>query len=468
MQSHLLSFEDKNIDVKETEKGNVFDLAFIGGGTSVIFGLLFSRHLSQLHHKKILIIEAGPDIDEREKDSTKHRLYGIGGAGAFSDFKLDLGDLVGYDANELTAIVYNTWENFIRFADFEISYRSGEDFYPSQLIERLTAEKIYLSKISWAHFGSKKGSELVKKAVQKLRQEFSDNLEIWTNSAAIDIDLIDSNNLFRIKLSDGREVISRRVIVAVGRSGHSFTKTLFRKYKEIKYKPNNTDIGVRVEFPSYLSEPYRKFFYDPKLVYYSSQFDDKIRVFCANLFDGEVVEERYLEKYISVNGHSDPTTKKTGLSNFAILASYRFDTQIRDVNDWTLSIVEMANNLADGKPIVQRIKDLLSGRKSTAERLSELLFSPSLKSAYPGDLSLVLPYRVLSGIIEFIKKLDKVLFPGLMDIGILYGVEAKFYGYKVLDSIEGLYFVGDCSGWTRGILGATAHMVKTLSEIVEN
>jgi hypothetical protein len=131
--------------------------------------------------------------------------------------------------------------------------------------------------------------------------------------------------------------------------------------------------------------------------------------------------------------------------------------------------------LADDRVIVQRYGDYKRGRRTTVERLYRNNIIPTLKDAVPGDLSLVLPHRILMDIIEMIKSLDKVS-PGLAsDETLLYGVEVKFYSSIIKvdhtfqsQSVRNLYFGGDGAGITRGLMQASVNGVLIAREIKKN
>jgi hypothetical protein len=213
-----------------------------------------------------------------------------------------------------------------------------------------------------------------------------------------------------------------------------------------------------VETSAAVMQELTKVFYESKLVYYSSTFDDKVRTFCMNPY-GEVVMEKAGD-LVSVNGHSY-ATKKTENTNFALLVSATFTEPFDEPITYGRSVTKLANLLGEGV-IVQRLGDLLAGRRSTPERLARCLTRPTLKQATPGDLSYVLPFRILQDIIEMIEAMDK-LAPGLAERDtLLYGVEVKFYSHRIELSpgletaIKGLYVIGDGAGITRGLIQASA------------
>ncbi len=232
---------------------------------------------------------------------------------------------------------------------------------------------------------------------------------------------------------------------------------------------NPVDIGVRVEVPAPVMEPLTRATYEPKLIFYTKAFDDKVRTFCVNPY-GEVVKE-YLNGIWTVNGHSY-SNRRTPNTNFALLVSTSFTEPFHEPVSYGRHIARLANFLGQGV-IVQRLGDLQSGRRSTPERIGRGTVVPTLKDATPGDLSFVIPYRYLSDIMEMIDVLDK-LAPGINSRHtLLYGVEVKFYSMRprldpsLESEIENLFTVGDGAGVSRGLVQSSASGVVAAREILK-
>jgi hypothetical protein len=227
---------------------------------------------------------------------------------------------------------------------------------------------------------------------------------------------------------------------------------------ELKTRANPVDIGIRVELPGTVLKEITDKVYESKLIYYSKTFDDKVRTFCMNPY-GEVVTEK-IDGIITVNGHSY-AQKRSANTNFAALVSSAFTEPFDDPIAYGLYIARLANLLGGGA-IVQRLGDLLAGRRSTKERIDRCLTRPTLPQATPGDLSYVFPYRHLLSIIEMLQALDKVA-PGVYSRHtLLYGVEVKLYSNRIDLSpemetqVRNLFTIGDGAGITRGLLQASA------------
>jgi uncharacterized FAD-dependent dehydrogenase len=271
-----------------------------------------------------------------------------------------------------------------------------------------------------------------------------------------------------VRLQNGTEYRARRVILAPGREGSKWLEGETKRLR-LRTLKNPVDIGVRVEVPASVMEHLTSAAYEPKFLFYSRKFDDKVRTFCVNPF-GEVVKE-YLKGVWTVNGHSY-TDRRTANTNFALLVSTTFTAPFNEPISYGRYIAGLANFLGKGV-IVQRLGDLLAGRRSTPERIQKGLVQPTLRDATPGDLSFVLPYRYVSDILEMLKALDGIA-PGVNSRHtLLYGIEVKFYSMQLdlspaLETqVENLYAVGDGAGVSRGLIQASVSGVVAARDIIE-
>ena len=269
-------------------------------------------------------------------------------------------------------------------------------------------------------------------------------------------------------ITDKGEYTCSKCIVSVGRSGSKWIEEICGEL-DIPTESNRVDIGVRVELPAALFSHITDELYESKIVYRTEKFEDKVRTFCMNPH-GSVVNEN-TNGIVTVNGHSyeDPE-KQTDMTNFALLVSKHFSVPFKDSNGYGESIARLSNMLGGGV-IVQRFGDLIRGRRTNYKRLADSFVTPTLK-AEPGDLSLVLPKRILDGIIEMIYALDKIAPGTANDDTLLYGVEVKFYNMEVsLDDhleteYDGLYVIGDGSGVTHSLSHASASGVFVARDIL--
>ncbi|MBQ3048955.1 MAG: hypothetical protein IJC94_03270, partial [Oscillospiraceae bacterium] len=258
-----------------------------------------------------------------------------------------------------------------------------------------------------------------------------------------------------------------KCIISVGRSGSKWMEKICNEMN-IPTKSNRVDIGVRVELPAEVFSHITDELYESKIVYRTNEYGDMVRTFCMNP-KGSVVNEN-TNGIITVNGHSyeDPA-RQTENTNFALLVAKHFSEPFKDSNGYGESIARLSNMLGGGV-IVQRFGDLIRGRRSTPDHIAEAFITPTL-NATPGDLSLVLPKRILDGIIEMIQALDKVAPGTANDDTLLYGVEVKFYNMEVaVDSnlescLKGLYVIGDGSGITHSLSHASASGVHVARHI---
>jgi uncharacterized FAD-dependent dehydrogenase len=271
-----------------------------------------------------------------------------------------------------------------------------------------------------------------------------------------------------VETNSGEGIEGSYVILAPGREGADWLLEESRRL-DLESINNPVDVGVRVEVPAPILEELTSVVYEPKLVYYSPSFDDRVRSFCVCPY-GEVVVE-YNDTVTTVNGHSY-ANKRTKNTNFALLVSTTFTEPFREPITYGRYIASLSN-LLSGSVIVQRLGDLKAGRRSTWSRIESGLVSPTLKTAVPGDLSFVLPYRYLAGIMEMLEAMDK-LAPGVASRHtLLYGVEVKFYSSRLRltpsleTDIANLFTIGDGAGVTRGLVQASASGVIAAREIIK-
>jgi uncharacterized FAD-dependent dehydrogenase len=402
-------------------------------------------------------VEQGPDLEERHRDGPGGLLCGWGGAGAFSDGKLILSPEVGGFLSDL-----------IPLEDLNVLIQEVDSIYLSLGASPETfggdPDTLELLKTKARHAGMifiptrlrHIGTENCQKILTRLRERLTGHMEIRTHCRAQRI-MVKDGAVTGVVLDNEEVVEARYVIAAPGRSGAAWIREEARRLA-IPSVPSPVDIGVRVECPAPVLAPLTEAAYEAKLIYYSRTFDDKVRTFCMNPY-GEVALEE-LDGLVTVNGHSY-TSRNTENSNFAILVSSTFTEPFDDPISYGQYIARLANLLGQGA-LIQRLGDLQAGRRTTAARLERCLTRPTLKRATPGDLSFVLPYRILKDILEMLEALD-ALAPGINNRHtLLYGVEVKFYSHRLklspdLESpIRNLFVIGDGAGITRGLIQASA------------
>lgn len=431
-----------------------YEVTIIGAGPAGIFAALT---LVDLGIGPVLLVEQGRNLDRRERKQANGMLCGWGGAGAYSDGKLTLSPEVGgllgelLEPQSLNQLLQKTDRIWVDHGAPEVIFGEASPKL-EDLADRARLADLELIPSRIRHIGT----ENCLTVLDRLQKAMADNVEIRTECPVENL-LTQDGRITGVKLADGEEINSRFVIAAPGRSGAGWMKNEAETLG-LHTQASPVDIGVRVELPAPVFKEITDIIYESKLIYYSKTFDDKVRTFCMNPY-GEVVIEKSSE-ILTVNGHSY-AGRKTENTNFAILVSSAFTEPFDDPIAYGFYIARLANLLGKG-PIIQRLGDLLAGRRSTPERIHRCLTRPTLPEAIPGDLSFVFPYRHLQSIIEMLQALEK-LAPGVYSRHtLLYGVEVKFYSNRIglsadLETqVKNLYAIGDGAGITRGLIQASA------------
>lgn len=446
-----------------------YDVIIVGAGPAGIFTAL--KLIQEKPLLQILILEKGFDLEQRfcpmkeqggscqdYQCSSCSIVSGWGGAGAFSDGKLTLspgigGNLVKYlGEEELMSFIQAADETYLRFgAPREVYAPSKERLL--QIKQKAVMAELELVPSRVRHLGTGHSTRILKAMRDYLKEQ---GVTIRVKSQVEKIRTHQGQAL-GVEMADGTEYSCSFLSIFPGRENSEWMSQEAARLK-LPMKMNPVDIGVRVEVPSQILEDLTQDFYELKFLYNAPTFDDQVRTFCMCPY-GEVVNENNQGLY-TVNGHSHSTIK-TSNTNFALLVSKTFTEPFKEPITYGRYIARLANLLGGGI-LVQRLGDLLSGRRSNASRIRKGLVEPTLKDATPGDLSLVLPYRHLLSIIEMLKALD-ALTPGIYSRHtLLYGVEVKFYSSRIQVNqdmethIENLYVGGDGAGITRGLIQASA------------
>ncbi len=431
-----------------------YDVVIIGAGPAGIFAALT---LAELGLGKVLLLEQGKDLSGRKRGRREDVLSGWGGAGAFSDGKLTLSPEVGgflgeyLEPGALDSLLGATDEAYVAHgAPTEVFGERTPQLEELGDQARLSDLQLIPSRIR--HIGTDNCPHVL----EQFRSSIAERVEVRT-SCCVEKILVRGGRVAGVALEGGEELPCRFVVAAPGRSGAGWMKDQ-AEFLGLRTQASPVDIGVRVELPGAVFKRITDLTYESKFVYYSKTFDDKVRTFCMNPY-GEVVTEWH-GGVTTINGHSYADRRGEN-TNFAILVSSAFTEPFDDPIGYGRYIARLANFLGGGA-IVQRLGDLLAGRRSTPDRIARCLTQPSLRDATPGDLSFVFPYRHLLGIIEMLQALEKVA-PGVYSRHtLLYGVEVKFYSNRVQVSaemetgVENLFAVGDGAGITRGLIQASA------------
>lgn len=456
-----------------------YDVIIIGAGPGGIFSTY--ELMTKAPELKVGVFEAGSVLEKRicPIDGVKVKecihcktcaiMRGFGGAGAFSDGKYNITNDFGGTLYEhigrdkaIELMNYVDGINMSHGGDgTKLFSTAGSDFKRQCMQNGLS-----LLDASVRHLGT----DINYVVLGNLYNEMKDRIDFHFDTLIDAIRVLDSGYSVEYTSSDGSKnsVTANKCVVSVGRSGSKWMEKVCTDLN-IETKSNRVDIGVRVELPAEIFSHITDELYESKIVYRTKKYEDRVRTFCMNPY-GIVVNEN-TNGIVTVNGHSfEDQDKKTKNTNFALLVAKHFSEPFKDSNGYGESIARLSNMLGGGV-IVQRFGDLERGHRSTVKKIEECTVRPTL-SATPGDLSLVLPKRILDGVIEMIYALDKIAPGTANDDTLLYGVEVKFYNMEVSlsDRLEtcypGLYIIGDGSGVTHSLSHASASGVFVARDIL--
>ncbi len=459
-----------------------YDVIIIGAGPS---GIFCAYELAQKKPDlKILIIEKGRPIEKRicPKRTTKTCVgckpcsitTGFAGAGAFSDGKLSLSpdvgghlpEILGYDVAK--SLIEESDNIYLKFGADTNVYGIDKQKELQDIRRKAIGANLKLIECPIRHLGTEEGYKIYTRLQEHLKDQ---GVIMEFNTMVTDI-LIENGQAKGVITDKGDTFLASEIVAAIGREGSDWFSHICQNHN-IETQVGTVDIGVRVEVRDEIMEFLNKNLYEAKLVYYTPTFDDKVRTFCTNP-SGEVATEYYENGLAVVNGHAYKSKEyKTSNTNFALLVSKNFTKPFKTPIEYGKHIARLSNMLCDGKIMVQTFGDFQRGRRTTEERLCRNNLIPTLKDAVPGDLSLVLPHRIMVDIKEMLLALDKVT-PGIAsDETLLYGVEVKFYSNKVVvncdfeTSIQGLRAIGDGASVTRGLQQASANGISVARSILK-
>lgn len=451
------------------------DVAIIGAGPGGIFSAYELVKLNE--NLTVAVFEAGSSLEKRKCpiDGKKIKsciqckrcaiMNGFGGAGAFSDGKYNItnqfgGTLYKYIGKQeaIELMEYVDGINLSHGGEGTKLYSTAN----SEIKKMCLQNDLHLMEASVRHLGT----DINYIVLEKLYEELKDQVQFFFETP---VERVLKKGKFYELYTEEEMILCRNCIISAGRSGSKWMETVCEDL-DIPTKSNRVDIGVRVELPAEVFAHLTDELYESKIVYRTEKFEDRVRTFCMNP-RGVVVNEN-TNGIVTVNGHSyeDPE-RHTANTNFALLVSKHFSEPFKDSNGYGESIARLSNMLGGGV-MVQRFGDLIRGRRSTQARIEESYVTPTL-AATPGDLSLVIPKRILDGIIEMIYALDKIAPGTANDDTLLYGVEVKFYNMEVeIDEHletkhKGLFVIGDCSGVTHSLSHASASGVCVARYLTE-
>ena len=459
-----------------------YDVIIIGAGPSGIFCAY--RLKEKRPDLKVLMIEKGRSIEKRQCPKRKTQkcvgcqpcsiTTGFAGAGAFSDGKLSLSPdvggnlpaILGYD--RAVELIKESDDIYLKFGADTSVYGVDKEAEIREIRRRAIQANLKLIECPIRHLGTEEGYKIYQRLQEHLEKE---GVEMLFYTMVTDI-LIENGQAIGVTTDKGDTYYAQEIVASVGREGADWLSHICQNHG-IETEVGTVDVGVRVEVRDEVMQFLNENLYEAKLVYYTPTFDDKVRTFCTNP-SGEVATEYYENGLAVVNGHAYKSKEyKTNNTNFALLVSKNFTKPFNSPIEYGKQIAQMGNMLCGGKILVQTFGDFKRGRRTTEERLCRNNLIPTLKDAVPGDLSLVLPHRIMVDIEEMIEALDKVT-PGIAsDETLLYGVEVKFYSNKVVvdtdfeTSIHGLRAIGDGASVTRGLQQASANGLSVAESILK-
>lgn len=459
----------------------MYDVVIVGAGPAGLFTAY--ELIENSKNLKILLLDKGKFSNKRICPMNKNKicancnpcqiLSGYGGAGTFSDGKLNFipklgkSDLFKYmTESEANKLIEDTEKIFNKFDMDSKVYPTNID-EAENIKKQVTKAGAKLLIIKQKHLGSDKLPNYIQNFTNYLE---SNNVDIKENCNVIDVDIEnDINNIKYIQNNKEKTIQAKNIVIAPGRTGAKWIQEIADKYN-IEYTSRSIEIGVRIETRKEIMENICNVIYDPSIFIKSKTYGDEIRTFCTNP-GGFVAKENYYG-YICVNGHALKDIKSNN-SNFAFINKINLTDPVTNTREYGESIARIANVLGDGKPIIQILKDLKKGRRSTWERINKGFIEPTLKDCVAGDLSLVLPHRIITNIIEGLETLDKII-PGINnDETLLYGPEIKFFSNEITTNNnfkledKNIYFIGDGAGKAGNIVIAASNGLVAARDILK-
>lgn len=445
---------------------NYYDVAIVGAGPAGIFACL--ELIKNNPSLNIALIDMGRKLEKRKANEV---MSGFGGAGTYSDGKLHYTPKLSHERalhliseEGYVAILQEIQKTFKK-------YGVNSDFYPknkdevNRLVSEAEKNNIELIVRRAQHVGTDKLRSVIKSIEDFLLDQ---KVDFLAETKIADL-LTKDSKCVGIVSDKGKKILANKVLMCPGRISTKWLQELSKKHK-VEFMYGMVEVGVRVEFPESIFKKYAESLYETVLKIRTKTYDDIIRTFCS-CPNGYVAAEDY-HGFVCVNGHSDSKHNSIN-SNFAFVCEVHLTEPVENSISYAESIAKVASTIGGGKPILQRLADLRKGRRSNWERLSKSIIKPSLKNVTPGDISMALPHRIVTNIIEGLEILDKVM-PGINSGStLLYAPEVKFRSSQVKTnnkletSLKNLYVAGDAAGLSGSITGAAATGIMAARGIIK-
>lgn len=440
---------------------NIYDVILIGAGSA---GLFAANRLAG-SGLKVLVIDRG-DEPEKRKDMN----FGVGGAGTFSDGKLNLSHRIGGDPSSFGRSTSEV-EEYIELVDnifTEVGvvggYTGTNDTSFQELMRKAHAVGVDFIYAKQRHIGTDRLHVIINHFYQSLVKK---GISFRVNTRIRSIDYKD--NIF-ILSNEKEHFRAKSIIAAPGRAGAYWLREQARKLG-IKNMYGPIDVGVRVEFPADIYSEIAKVMYDAKFRLYTKSYDDLVRTFCTNP-NGYIVKEEF-DDFVLVNGHAK-WNSKTNNTNFALLSRVTLTNPVEDTTKYGRDIARLATTIGGGKPILQRLTDFVSGHRSTWDRIAKSAVTPTLSDVTPGDIAMAFPHRIVTNLMEGLSVLNHIISGLQSNSTLLYAPEIKFYDtkYTVTPNLEtnvnNFFVAGDASGHSRGIIYSAVTGIFAAEGVLKN
>ncbi|MCK4716903.1 MAG: NAD(P)/FAD-dependent oxidoreductase [Candidatus Marinimicrobia bacterium] len=440
---------------------NIYDVILIGAGSA---GLFAANRLAG-SGLKVLVIDRG-DEPEKRKDMN----FGVGGAGTFSDGKLNLSHRIGGDPSSFGRSASEV-EEYIELVDDIFTelgvvggYTGTNDKSFQELMRKAHAVGVDFIYAKQRHIGTDRLHVIANRFYQRLVKK---GISFRVNTRIRSIDYLE--NIF-VLANEKEQFRAQSIIAAPGRAGAYWLREQAKKLGiQNMYGP--IDVGVRVEFPADIYSEIAKIMYDAKFRLYTKSYDDLVRTFCTNP-NGYIVKEEF-DDFVLVNGHAK-WNSKTNNTNFALLSRVTLTDPVEDTTKYGRDIARLATTIGGGKPILQRLTDFVSGHRSTWDRIAKSAVTPTLTDVTPGDIAMAFPQRIVTNLMEGLSVLNQIISGLQSNSTLLYAPEIKFYDtkYTVTPNLEtnvnNFFVAGDASGHSRGIIYSAVTGIFAAEGVLRN